>query len=349
MKRMKRLLLGIGCALLLAVSWLAALTAESDAQRQAKLIEQAAAYTQDEIYVRAIPLLEEAAGYDDKYTLEAEEALKDAYLNMMDQSGYARKYTNLLEKQMARKDAAPEIYAEAAEHYLEVGKESEAFAALRSGIEKTGSAELTELYEDTRYAFKLNRAAYQDATAICNGAIQVKLDGFWGLANSAGELVVPCEFDAIRYLQQRTGHCPAGWSRHRCGPERQSGGPAPWGRPPTSPTSQTTGWACALPTAGSWLTPTSIPAAVPYRIWGCSPTAPRPPRPAASGACWRRTGRPGCWSRSMTASFKTSWAAAMPRTRCSSGRAVPCSCWWTERRSARPMRMPGPSPTAGPP
>ena len=58
MKRMKRLLLGIGCALLLAVSWLAALTAESDAQRQVKLIEQAAAYTQDEIYVRAIPLLE---------------------------------------------------------------------------------------------------------------------------------------------------------------------------------------------------------------------------------------------------------------------------------------------------
>ena len=109
MKRMKRLLLGIGCALLLAVSWLAALTAESDAQRQAKLIEQAAAYTQDEIYVRAIPLLEEATGYDDKYTLEAEEALKDAYLNMMDQSGYARKYTNLLEKQMARKDAAPEM------------------------------------------------------------------------------------------------------------------------------------------------------------------------------------------------------------------------------------------------
>lgn len=197
MKRMKRLLLGIGCALLLAVSWLAALTAESDAQRQVKLIEQAAAYTQDEIYVRAIPLLEEAAGYDDKYTLEAEEALKDAYLNMLDQSGYARKYTNLLEKQMARKDAAPEIYAEAAEYYLETGKETEAFAALRSGIEKTGSAELTELYEDTRYAFKLNRATYQDATATCNGAIQVKLDGFWGLANSAGELVVPCEFDAI--------------------------------------------------------------------------------------------------------------------------------------------------------
>ena len=119
MKRTKRLLLGVGCALLLAVSWLAALTAESDAQRQAKLIEQAAAYTQDEIYVRAIPLLEEAAGYDDKHTLEAEEALKDAYLNMMDQSGYARKYTNLLDKQMSRTDAAPEIPADAAEYYPE--------------------------------------------------------------------------------------------------------------------------------------------------------------------------------------------------------------------------------------
>ena len=35
----------------------------------------------------AIRELVEAAGYEDKYTLAAEEALKDAYLHMMDQSG----------------------------------------------------------------------------------------------------------------------------------------------------------------------------------------------------------------------------------------------------------------------
>lgn len=129
---------------------------------------------------------------------------------------------------MARKDAAPEIYAEAAEYYLETGKETEAFAALRSGIEKTGSAELTELYEDTRYAFKLNRATYQDATATCNGAIQVKLDGFWGLANSAGSWWCPA--NSTPSAPSATDRpLPAGRSHHRRGPGRQPGGPAPWG------------------------------------------------------------------------------------------------------------------------
>ena len=197
MKRTKRVLLGAGCALLLALSWLVAVTAESDAQKQAKLLEQAAAYTADEIYVRAIPLLEEAAGYEDKYTLAAEEALKDAYLHMMDQSGYPRKYTNLLDKQMARKDADPAVFLEAAEYYLGINKYSDAFTVLRSGIEKTGSPEVTALYEDTRYQYRLNRSTYQDATATCNGAIQVMLDGYWGLANAGGELVVPCEYKKI--------------------------------------------------------------------------------------------------------------------------------------------------------
>ena len=43
----------------------------------------------------------------------------------------------------------------------------------------------------------MNRNTYQDVTAICNGGIQVKNDGLWGLATGDGSLVIPCEYDLI--------------------------------------------------------------------------------------------------------------------------------------------------------
>ena len=196
-KRINRILLAVGCGLLLLLSWLTVITARSDAQKQAELLAQADAYIQDEIYIRALPLLEEAAGYDAKHTIEAEEALKNVYLHLIGQSGYSTKYTNLLSKQMGRKDADPAVFAEAAEYYLEASKESEAFAVLRDGIAKTGSEELTELYEDVRYQYKVSSYTYQDVTAACNGAIPVELDGYWGLASASGSLVIPCEYDQI--------------------------------------------------------------------------------------------------------------------------------------------------------
>ena len=103
----KQRLLMVGCILLLAVSWLVAITAKSDAQRQEELLAQADSYLKDEVYIRAIPLLEEAAAYEDIHTLEAEEMLKGCYLMLIEQSGYARKYTDILNKQMSREDAYP--------------------------------------------------------------------------------------------------------------------------------------------------------------------------------------------------------------------------------------------------
>ena len=73
MKRGKRILISIGCAALLMISWIAAVTAKSDTQKQAELIAQAAVYTEDEIYILAAPLLEEAAGYRGAHTLDAED------------------------------------------------------------------------------------------------------------------------------------------------------------------------------------------------------------------------------------------------------------------------------------
>ena len=73
---MKRILVSVGCVLLLLVSWVAAITAQSDAQKQEELIQEAETYLEDEVYILTVPLLEEAAGYEDDHTQEAEELLK---------------------------------------------------------------------------------------------------------------------------------------------------------------------------------------------------------------------------------------------------------------------------------
>lgn len=197
MKRTQKLLLAVGCIMLVAVAWLAALTSKSDAKKQSELIQKAQIYLEDEAYVRAEPFLEEAASYNAKYTIDAEAALKTVYLNLVETSGYRRKYTDLLDKQMARKDAEPAVFQEAARYYLDTNKAKKALDVLKAGIEKTGSEELRQFYEENRYLYKMNRNTYQDVTAICNGGIQVANDGLWGLATATGSLVIPCEYDHI--------------------------------------------------------------------------------------------------------------------------------------------------------
>jgi len=200
MKRTNRILLGIGCVILLLISWLTAVTAKTNAEKQRELIDQADAYLADEIYVLAQPLLEEAASYEDEFTLEAEAKLKHVYLVLIGQSGYSSDYEDLLDKQMARDDATPDIFMEAAQYYLNDGEPNDAFSVLKKGIEKEtiqDDSQLVEMYEANRYIYETSRSSYQDVTQIHNGAIQVCQNGYWGLASSNGSLQIPCEYDAI--------------------------------------------------------------------------------------------------------------------------------------------------------
>jgi len=182
---------------LLFASWAIAITAKSDAEKQAELIEQAAAYTEDDIYILSVSLLEEAVGYKTDRTLEAENALKNVYTHLLNQRGYSRKYVELLEKQMSREDAIPDYFEEAAQFYLGRSKLADALTVLRDGVEKTGDAHLTELYEEHRYAYSMGIDYYNDVTSTTNGAIQVQIDGLWGLASATGSPIVPCEYNKI--------------------------------------------------------------------------------------------------------------------------------------------------------
>ena len=151
----------------------------------------------DGIYIRAVPLLEEAAGYDAVHTIKAENELKKAYLALIGNRGFSRKYTSLLEKQMDRQDADPAIFIEAANYYLSVSKTQEALRVLRDGIEKTGDTGVVTLYESSRYAFEISRPSYDFIAAIYKDSAQVQLEGKWGVAGTDGTLFIPCEYDKI--------------------------------------------------------------------------------------------------------------------------------------------------------
>ena len=197
MKRASRILIGAGCVLLLLISWVIAVNSKSDAEKQLELMRQAEELVSDGIFILAAPLLEEAAGYNAAHTLAAEAELKKVYLALIDKKGFSRKYVDLLDKQMSRKDAHPDVFSEAADYYLSTAKLAEALTVLKAGIEKTGNDRLVMMYESHRYAYDVNRVSYESVAAIFGLTVQVSKDGLWGIARADGSLLIPCAYEKV--------------------------------------------------------------------------------------------------------------------------------------------------------
>ena len=197
MKLTSRVMVGACCFVLLLLSWVVAVNSKSTAEKQLELMRQATELVNDGIYITAVPLLEEAAGYNAAHTLAAEEELKRVYLALIDNRGFSRRYLSLLDKQMNRRDALPSVFAEAAGYYIRISRIPEALTVLKTGIERTASEELTVMYEANRYAYDLNRTSFEHVEEIHGRTVQVLIDGLWGIATSDGILLIPCEYDKI--------------------------------------------------------------------------------------------------------------------------------------------------------
>ena len=197
MKRISRILVGTGCLVILTVSWVITVSAKSTAQMQQILIEKADKLIEDGIYIRAVPLLEEAAGLNATYTQLAEEELKKTYLKLIKTSGISRKYTSLLDIQMNRKNASPEVFAEAAGYYMSISRVNEALNVLKKGIRKTGGDVLIEMYESSRYKYETSRTSYDYVAEPFGTTVQVQTGGLWGIAGADGVILIPCEYEKI--------------------------------------------------------------------------------------------------------------------------------------------------------
>lgn len=198
MKKAESILATFGLIVLIAIAWTVSLNQKSDAEKQAESLKKANKYLADEVYVLAVPYLEEAIIYQTEQTYEIECLLKDSYTHIMDnESKYRTKYTDLLESEMDSPNPREEPFLEAAEYYLTNGKTGDAITILRTGAEKTGSETIREEYEKQRYAYSMAFNAYDEVTEIHNGAIMVCKEGKWGLASKEGSLVISCVYDKI--------------------------------------------------------------------------------------------------------------------------------------------------------
>ena len=195
LKKHIRVLICIGCFVLLIISWLVVMNSKSTAEKQLILINRATELMSDGIFIRAVPLLEEAAGFEASHTKSAESELKRAYLELIDKRGFPRRYTTLLDKQMNRRDAEPYIFIEAAVYYLNNSKTQEALEVLKNGIKRTGDINIISLYENSRYAFEISRMSYEYMTEIFEKTVQVQVDGKWGIINDEGFFIIPCQYD----------------------------------------------------------------------------------------------------------------------------------------------------------
>jgi len=204
MKRTSRIIITAGCAVLLFITWIVTISSESSLDRQRALIVQAAEKIDDGVYILAVPLLEQAAGYNTAQTIIAEEKLKQAYLALMDNWGFRRRYTELLDRQMSRRDAPPDVFAEAANYYFSISRITQALTVLKNGIEATGCEELIALYESNRYAYETIRTSYEYIAAIHGVTMQVQREGLWGIARLDGTTLIPCMYEKISTFSDGT-------------------------------------------------------------------------------------------------------------------------------------------------
>ena len=186
----KRILLLLGCILLLFIAWRSVLKITSPAEKQAALLTSADIEIGRGTFVNAVPYLTEAAKYSAAQTFEALEKLKNVYLQL----GSTQEYVNVLKRQTSRADCPAAVYDEFAHYYLDQDMLTDALKIMKLGIERTNEENLINLYESRRYAYTIGSEIFEDVTAYHNGGIQVKSGGFWGLANTSGKIIIPCEY-----------------------------------------------------------------------------------------------------------------------------------------------------------
>lgn len=198
MKKAKRLLFAVLIVTLVGISWMIALTqSEDDGASQEELVKKAKAYLDDEVYVLAVPCLEEALKFDTDRNEKIETTLKDTLKHLFNQYEYESKYEKLLKEEMAREGVTEEIFVEASDYYFSSKDLKKALAVLRDGIEKTGSEKLKGIYESKRYAYSSGYKVFDEVSYTYNNAIKVKQRGYWGLANAGGTLILPCQYEEM--------------------------------------------------------------------------------------------------------------------------------------------------------
>lgn len=186
--------------LFLAVCWAAMLVGhtESPKQTQARLLAQADDFAADGLYVRAIPLYQEALNYAQEAS--DQEEIEQRLLQTYSSYGDMASYVQLVEERAAQNRAAAQEYVTAANYYLTMGLSNRALPILAAGIENLGETdgELVRLWEENRYNYRWRNLGYSEILpAGDNGYYPVFNGSLWGYVEENGTVAIDMKYDWI--------------------------------------------------------------------------------------------------------------------------------------------------------
>ncbi|MBR1702570.1 MAG: WG repeat-containing protein [Lachnospiraceae bacterium] len=177
------------------LGWIVSLRAASGVEvkeTQRKLVEEADGYKEKELYIRAIPLYEDAL----KLKTGAELEIQDKLLVCYEKHGDTKKYIDLVESRAEKNIASENEYLNAAEYYIESYKLAKAMELIKKGTGNLDSQILRDYYEAHRYEFTTSSTKFVQILPTKDNATMPAFDGEkWGYVNSSGKVLLPAIYD----------------------------------------------------------------------------------------------------------------------------------------------------------
>lgn len=186
----KKAMLVLFMAVLLAASWMLVLKKASgieEKEKQEALCAEAGKFLEQELYVRAIPLYEEALAYNTGSQDDIGKKLLEAY----EKYGDMESYTALVKRRIKKGIAGEEECLVAAQHKLDSRHIEDAMELLKDAIQQNDSGALEDYYEKNRYEYGIRATPWIEITPTALNEKMPASDGKnWYFVDDAGRIVL---------------------------------------------------------------------------------------------------------------------------------------------------------------
>ncbi len=193
----KKILIVTLVAALIVIGWGIALRSPEEADEtvmQADLVDKADAFAERKLYIRAIPLYEEALGLNgsDEVINGIEEKLLDVYQKDNDTT----QYVALVQKRAIKGTASEDEQLIAANAFYSSGDIETSLKLLSDGYAKFGTNQFKESYFSIKYAHKLIETPYEIILPSVHNSYMPAFDGSkWGYILPSGKTMLLFMYD----------------------------------------------------------------------------------------------------------------------------------------------------------
>ena len=187
--RGKRVFFVFAMAVVLVAGWLFTLKAASgidERNEQEQLVSQAESYLNKKLYVRGIPLLEQAVAISTQDNPEIRRKLLEAYWGHGDVKSYDALIQSM-DEDGGQKLAQAQDYVLLATYYQQIGDMKDALRVIMDGQKNHPDPALDELYEACRYGYRIHGTEFQKMDDTASGAMRPAFDGeYWNYSSNDG-------------------------------------------------------------------------------------------------------------------------------------------------------------------